>query len=367
MDRPNEITTEANWLNTHVDTERANLVRQLFPFRTPPLDIARNCLIIGDPNLQLRKAFHDTSSTIFIAPRNDRKLLVPAIAFDDQAALNLWITVSDTLPKTIEFHNRKWAVWSGRNILQSIPTDLLTFTPEKGLQAIEQADEAKEIYTHLLEGKNHDGDRIRLRQIMSGFGLAGGWFRYYTDTLPQQAHDNPDSAESTVNGIFTGLENRIKQSTARYHELPNEDKELLNNPFRVIVKTKMKKPYAYFTYELDGIRKGEPNALNETDTPRDPLEIVGRTQGVDANEVDTVFIPDDAPTEAAAIVKRKIASMGLGDRIKSASRIRGVKKYETCDLRYGRFTTNLLGQYIREGRLKPLVPIEWRQSGVYNS
>lgn len=365
MDNRLETKGDTEWINTHVDRERGDLVRQLFPFRIPPLDIARNCLIIDDPNLQLRKAFHDTSSAIFVAPRKDKNLLVPAIAFDDQAALNLWITVSDTLPKTIEFHNRKWAVWNGRNILQSIPTDLLTFTPERGMLAIKQAKEAKEIYTHLLERKKHDSDRDRLRQIMSGFGLAGGWFRYYTETLPQQAHDTPSSAESTVSGIFSGLDDKIRKSTARYYELPDEDQKLLDNPFRVIIKTKTKKPYAYFTYELDGIRRGEPNALNETDTPRDPLEIVGRTQGVDVNEVDTIFIPDDAPTEAAAIVKRKIASMGLGDRIKPSSRIRGVKKYETCDLRYGKFTTNLLGQYVREGKLKPLIPTEWKQSGVY--
>ena len=248
-----------------------------------------------------------------------------------------------------------------------MPTHFLTFTPEQGVRVIEQADDAKKIYSSFLEGKNPDKDRGRLEQIMSGFGLSGGWFRYYTETLPQQAYDNPNLAERIVNGIFSGLDDRIKKSTALYHKLPDEDRELLDSPFRVIIKTKTKKPFAYFTYELDGIRRGEPNDLNETDTPRDPLEIVGRTQGINANEVDSIFISDDAPAEKLAILKRKIGSMGLGDRIKPASRIRGVKKYATCDLRYGKFTTNLLGQYVREGKLKPLIPMEWRQSEVYES
>lgn len=59
--------------------------------------------------------------------------------------------------------------------------------------------------------------------------------------------------------------------------------------------------------------------------------------------------------------------MGLGDRIRTASRIKGVKKYATCDLRYGKFTTKLLGEYIKAGRLNPLVPIEWKQSEVYKT
>lgn len=305
MDNP-ETTADSNWINTHVDTERARLVRQLFPFRTPPLEVARNCLIIDDSNLQMRTAFHDTSSAIFVSPRNDQKLLVPAIAFDDQPALNLWVTVSDTLPKTIDFHNRKWAVWCGRNLLQSIPVDLLTFTPEKGTQTLEQAKEAKTIYQHLLERKNNDHERERLRQIMSGFGLAGGWFRHYVEQLPQQALDGSDSAADTINHLFSGLENKIEKSTARYTDLSDEDQQILRNPFRVIIKSKSKKPYAYFTYELDAIRRGEPEALNETDIPRDPLEIIGRTQGVGINEIKSIFLPDDAPKDEVAVIKNEL-------------------------------------------------------------
>lgn len=366
MDKP-EITTEANWLNTHVDTERANLVRQLFPFRPPPLDVARNCLMINDPNLQMGTAFHDTSSAIFVPPRNGHKLLIPAITFDDQPALNLWVTISDTLPKTIEFHNRKWAVWCGRNLLQSIPVDLLTFTPEKGANALEQAKEAKTIYQHLLEGKNHDHERKRLVQIMQGFGLAGGWFRHYTEKLPQQALEDPNGTTKTVSEIFSGLNSKIEKSTNRFNELPDEDQRILRNPFRIIIKARTNKPYAYFTYELDAIRKGDPDALNDTDTPRDPLEIVGRTQGVDISEIDSIFLPDDAPKDAVAIVRKRIVDIGLGNRIKSATNIRGPKKYENCDLRYGKFTTKLLGRYIKDGRLEPLVPEEWKQSEVYKN
>ena len=103
---------------------------------------------------------------------------------------------------------------------------------------------------------------------MSGFGLAGGWFRYYTEQLPQQALDDPNSTVSTVGNIFSGLEDRITKSTRRYQELQEEDQRLLNTPLRIIIKAKTRKPFAYFTYELDSIRKGVSGALNETDTPR---------------------------------------------------------------------------------------------------
>jgi hypothetical protein len=363
MDRPNENTTEANWLNTHVDTERANLVRQLFPFRTPPLDVARNCLIIDDPNIQLQTAFHDTSSSIFLSPRKDRKILVPAIAFENQPVLNLWVIVSDTLPKTHEVTNRRWATWCGRNILQSIPTDLLSFTPESGVKVLEQSRRAKEIYRQLLAGK--DQDREGLRQIMQNLGIAGDWLKYYTEEIPQKALNEPIKNSESINQIFSGLEEKIENAEAKFRELSPEDRGLLNNPFRITIKSRFQKPYAYFSEKVDAIRKNTQNTLADEPFVRDPLEIVGRTQGVGFDEVETIFLPDDLDTSEVKIVKGRISEMGLGDRVKSASEISGVEKYATCDLRYKRFTPNLLAQYIEEGRFKPLVPAEWKESKVY--
>lgn len=359
-----ENVNQQSWIDTRVTSEQAKLVRTLFPFSTPPLDVAKNCLLIDDPNLQLRSGFHDTSSAIFLAPRKDNRILVPAIAFDDNdPALNLWVMISDTLPKTHELTNRKWATWCGRNILQSIPTDLLTFTPEKGAKILEDSEEAKDIYKKILNGV--DQSRDRLKTIMQSLGIGGGWLKYYTEELPQKALDEPSSTAEVIGHTFSGLDKKIGNAKNKFQQLSSEDRQLLNNPFRVTIKTKFTKPYAYFSYEVDAIRKNEPNAQEDVASVRDPLEMVGRTQGVNKDEVEAIFLPDNMDTHEVSIVKKRISDMGLGDRIKLDSEISGVERYATCDLRYKRFTPKLLAQYIEEGRFKPLVPVEWKETKVY--
>lgn len=271
--------------------------------------------------------------------------------------------ISDTLPKTHELTNRKWATWCGRNILQSIPTDLLTFTPKKGAKILEDSEEAKDIYKKILNGQ--DSGRDRLRTIMQSLGIGGGWLKYYTEELPQKALNETKSTVEVINRIFSGLDKKIESANFKFQQLPPEDHKLLSSPFRVTIKTKFQKPYAYFSYEVDAIRRNEPKALEDVASVRDPLEMVGRTQGVKNDEVEAIFLPDNMNTDEVSIVRKRISDIGLGDRIKLDSEITGVERYATCDLRYKRFTPKLLAQYIEEGRFKPLVPVEWKETKVY--
>lgn len=361
-----EITTKTHWLDTHVDKERAKLIRQLFPFRTPPLNVARNCLRIVDPSLHLQSAFHETSSSIFLSPRGDNKILVPAVVFETQPPFNLWVMISDTLPITHEVTNRRWATWCGRNILKTIPVNLFSFTPESGDKVLEQSRKAKDIYRQLLAGK--DRDKEELRQIMRDLGIVGGgWLKYYTEEIPRLALDEPEKAAEVIDQIFEGLEGKIENAKSQFGELPPENQQLLRNPIRIIIKASFKEPYVYFSEAVDVIRRNLQHTLVDGPFVRDPLEIVGRSQGVSLGEVEAIFLPDHLDTDAARIVKDRISKMGLSKSVKPASEIGDGNKYTTCDLRYGRTTPGLLAQYIATDRFVPLVPSEWKDAAVYNN
>ncbi len=98
------------------EAKKDNFLNEIFPFGIPPQEVLDGTYIIADPELQLATGYHYTSSSVLAFPRNDRKVLVPAVALDsNHPSLNLGFLMKETMEKT---HNggRRWAVWSGPNL-----------------------------------------------------------------------------------------------------------------------------------------------------------------------------------------------------------------------------------------------------------
>lgn len=346
-----ENINDQNWVEQLLPVERKDLVYQLFPLKTPPIDVARNCLLISDPELQLKEGFHDTTSSVLLFPREDKRVLVPAITFDGKRPpLNLWVLISDTLPFTYEVTNRKWAVWFGRNMLKRLPVAPLYFTPQKADKLLQTARQAKQIYEQLIAGSR---DSRNLKGLMAQF-VEGHWLKYCVATLPKRITEHDEPSIMVARKLFLGLEEKVESARELYSKLPPDDKALLENAFRVTVKARFSQPFAYLTKEIDDIRKNE---IDDSDNVRDPLEIIGRTQGVSVDDVEAIYIPDDIfSTKIGTIAGEKVRLLGAAEKLKPASQMPSIQHYESCTDRYGKFTTRMLADFIKDGKLTPLIP-----------
>lgn len=350
--------SQDHWMKTLLTPEQRALVNSLFPFCIPPFEVARDTLLIKDPRLQLREAFHQTQSSIFLFPRDDKRLLVPVVAFNKSyPCMNLWVLCADTMAATCGESHRRWAVWLGRNLLNPRSERIgVSYTPAKADGYLKWAGEIKKIY-----GKGFDGSRVDL-EILSkliGHFVSGSWYNYYVGDLPQMINDDPGKARKIVSDLFAGLEESFAKAEGIYASLSRDNKLLLDCSFPLVVRVKITSPYPYFSYEIGDIRKGK---LDLSTTPRDPLEIVGRTQGVRYNEVEGIYLPDEVlKTKVGQIVESRIKKGGLEDRMKTFSDLKaeGPSVYRSCDSRYRKFSVGKLVEFIREGQIVPLLPSEW--------
>lgn len=345
-----------DWVN-RLDTESGALIKNLFPFKFPSLEVAQNCFLILDPALQLEKAFHQTTTAILLEPRRDDRLLLPAIALEDETPMNLWVIGASTLEATTVGH-RTWAVWGGRNLLSSIPLNILTFSPERSKVFLEQAQEIREIYGQLLNGNRAEALTTRLNQLMYDFGVVGGWFRrYYTEVLPQRIAVDLDQARVAVANVFHGLETKVARSLAKYHSLTPEDRELLSEPVQMTVEFKTRAPFAYFSGLALKVEDGQWFATEDRGEARNPTEIVAQTQGVVLDNVVRIYLSPSASSRIRVLVQERLKQLGLDEALVYAEPT-GVRSYTSCDLRYGQFNLDSLKRCLVEGSIQPLLPAE---------
>lgn len=346
--------------------EQAQLVNTLFPFKRPPLEVARNCFLVADPQLQLSGGYHDTSSNILLFPRPDRKLLIPAEAFGKHhPEFDLHVIVSHTLPITHRENGRRWAVWCSRipytKSQYPIP---LGFTPVRAEGEVAKAENIIQIYKSMLGGDTSPALQENLKKLMNQI-IQGFWFRYYTDQLPKMISDSKSEAEKIIAELFSGLDRKIDRAIKYWGKLTPDDQKLLANAFRIVVKTKFSPPFAYFGAGIDEIRKNELTEDRKLAIARDPLEIVARTQGVSTDEVEAVYISDGAKSpDIYPIVLQRLRALGFEEKVRPFLELNDISKYPTCDAPYARFNLGLLAQYLLEGKLIPLVPSEWQASNV---
>ena len=123
------------------------------------------------------------------------------------------------------------------------------------------------------------------------------------------------------------FESKLEIADRQFARLIPEERKLLENPFRVTIKARFNSPYAYFSSSVAAIRENDKEQL-ENSPARDPSEIVGRTQGVELDEVEAIYIPDEIiSTKLGELVKRKTQVMGINDRLQPFSRMDGVTMY----------------------------------------
>lgn len=346
--------------------ERAKLVNTLFPFKRPPLEVARNCFLVADPQLQPPEGYHYTTSDIFLFPRKDKKLLIPTEAFGSyHPEFDLRVIVTHTLPYTHKENWRRWAVWCSRLPFEEKGRSMpLGFTPELARTEVARAHNIKQIYQRMLDGDGSPTLQEELKSLMSQI-IQEGWLQYYTDQLPQKIIDSKADAEDIIRGVFKGLKWKIERAKRYWEELTPDDKKLLANAFRIVVKTKFSPPYAYLAAGVDQIRK---NTLAEDDKllkARNPREFVSRTQGVSLDEIEAVYIPNDASSFGIyPIVLERMRKLGIDGKVRPISDLDNTPKYASPSDPYREFNLGLLAQLIHEGKIVPLVSSEWQESDL---
>lgn len=357
-------TPQTHWTETLLTPEQKALVDVLFPFRTPPLEVAQNVLLVKDPGLQLREGFHQTQSSIFLFPRDDKRLLIPVVAFNESyPCMNLWVLCSKTMAKTYEC-DRHWAVWLGKSILSKksgYEDRRMSYTPQQANEYLEMAKKIKAIYADGLE--NRPMNLKELAALMSHF-VSGFWYEYYTQTLPANITTKKDASRRVVKSLFEGLEENLAKAKTVYDKLPEEDQLLLDDSFPLVVKAKITPPHPYFSAKMvETIRSGQLNDKNRLKPTRDPLEIAARSQGVQYDEVEGIYLPDHIlKTRVGQIAEGRIKQMGLKNRIKTFSDLEAERPfvYESCHARYTNFNAGKLAEFIKDKRLIPLLPFEWK-------
>lgn len=368
INRETKVAPETSWTETLLTSEKKALVDILFPFRIPPLNVACDTLLVEDPALQLHEGFHQTRSSIFLFPRDDERLLIPVVAFNESyPSLSLWVLISETMPRTYEGNNRRWAVWLGKAILENLRKAkyqdrnniMAGYTPERAARFLDRAEEVKEIYSVALRGA--EIERGRLYGLMEYF-VAGSWSQYYSQELPQIIAEDREAGAVIVGELFDGLEVNLAKAGYVYKGLPADSRLLLDDSFPLIIKAKLNPPFLYFSDRIKAIRSGELDETSKLST-RDPLEIVGRTQGISHDEVEKLYLPDEVfGTAVGNVVQDRIRQMELLDKVKKYSDLEaeGCQVYESCSARYQSFNSGALVKLIREEKLAPLLPSEWQ-------
>jgi len=261
-----------------------------------------------------QSAFHQTSSAVLVLPRSDGKFLIPAIAFDEtHPSLDLEFIALDILPKTEDGY-RRWGVWCRKSPLPQIWNNDTVYTPDRAVGFQLKVNKARRIYRNLLDG--NQGDAVGLEEVFTGI-VAGGWFKYYTQTLPNFIRQNAEEVERVVNSVFDGFESRVEMANAVYSGLSDVDKLLLRNAFNFTIQVKPSEPAYYLEDEAHLMFKPGFNRWNEQ--WRDPNELTVEPRGIGLGQVEAIYLPNEIRyTEVVKVASRKLVSMGFKNPLKNS-------------------------------------------------
>jgi hypothetical protein len=339
MDIPNRIPID-------VQEREAGLQRlkRYFPFGLPSAETLAGTYLVHAEEYQLDRGFHQTSSSALVLPRNDERLLVPAIAFgDNHPPLNLKYMLKEGLPITHEF-GRRMAVWWRRNIVAFDLFDSGNYTPEASAKAMSIAAETKNIYQKGLQGKEMDKEGLGelIGQMVKNY-----WYRYYTRDLPNkiQASVNREAVSREVGLLFNNLNTDIGRARGVYSYLNDDDKELLHDGFNFMVQSRMPRPTIYMDEDIPVYLAGGTEQKNDQyfaeNDPRSPLQITGDPRGTFINDVERVYLPDDIQgSKVDSIALNRLVTLGISpDKVGRLSELyaAGIEVYDSCQKSYGDF------------------------------
>ena len=316
------------------EARREEILRKLFPFQFPPQELIDGMYIIVDPEYQLRKALHQTNTSILTLQRGDGNFIVPAVGLNgNYPYLDLSFMGRETLPKT-HAAGRRFASWWGAKPLKQAWRNETAYTPEREDSYLEVINEIHQLYSQIIQGEQVD--EKKLEKLFSGF-VSGAWLKYYAEELPIKIYKHDMSAIQEGRQVFAGYEERVRRAREKFETLTDGDKLLLRESFNFTIQARQEPPILYIDDDI-------PKTLNSGITERlptdyrSPHEIVANTRGVTPNEVEALFFPNEiqgTAVERAAI--NRILALGIGrDRIRKTSELG--EYYDNCQERYGHFS-----------------------------
>jgi hypothetical protein len=330
------------------EAKKDNFLNEIFPFGIPPQEVLDGTYIIADPELQLATGYHYTSSSVLAFPRNDRKVLVPAVALDsNHPSLNLGFLMKETMEKT---HNggRRWAVWSGPNLFNP-DAAASDYTSQRAKEWRDLASNITAIYEDGLQGRSMDTETLGnlLRKVVKGF-----WFQYYAQELPARIARDPHSVEEEIHRLFSRFTHLVSRAERAYSGLLPHEQSLVQNAFNLVFKIKMVQPQIYIDDTIPYLLRNR--VYPKGDEPRSPTEIAADPRGICAQDVEAVYLPDDLDSLQRQVAWDKLRQMGISpDKIGSLDYLtdHGPVKYDSCLQRYGKFTDSDLLRSIEERKL----------------
>jgi len=337
-------------LENHANT-RKQVIESIYPFEEPPESVIEGTYVIVDPTYQFRRGFHQTSSAMLVSPhRRDEKLIVPAVALTSESpALNISVYARETLPKTFE-GARRYCCWWGSNPLRLNRKAESDYTPERAEHFLGLVVDCREIYADGLAGREMNLER--LGKIMGNF-LAGDWYRYYVEKLPEKIKFNSELAEFEVGSVFKGFEDKLLEGQKVYSALGNDGRYLLQNGFNFIFDAEMTDFQVYVSERIPQLLSSSLVKTEDCDM-RSPFEISAEPRGITADQIKAVYLPDEvhgSKTETIALNKLKHLGIETNrvQRVSDLSRRGGIITYDHCGFRYGKFTGEHLKQAISHG------------------
>lgn len=329
--------------DVRLEEEMRRDIRNLFPFGLPSDELFAGTYFIRASEFQLDNGFHQTSSSTLVMPRNDGRLLIPAVALgNNHPGLDIRTMLRDGFPVTHQ-NGRRFAVWWRRNILNVDPFAVRTYTPERASYALASAAEIKDIYQKGLRNKVIDQDTLGK---LVGEMIGGFWQRYYVRDLPQRIEGatGDETTEAEVEQLFSNLQRDLGLAGDVYSNLGENDRLLLDGGFNLIIQARMSTPSVYMDSDipayLSNSNSGSIQYFDEN-PPRSPFQIAGDPRGTFAREVENVYLPDEIEgSHVDNIARSKLAEIGIEpDRIRRFSSLfkTGIEVYDNCLKSYGDF------------------------------
>jgi hypothetical protein len=334
--------------------KREERIREIFPFTEAPSDaLVNGTFLITDPELRFARGVHQTSSAVLVYPRFDRVLLPAAALGNEQPLLNMRVLRGRALKRHVSSDNEQ-AVWVGRQPLfyRSLHT-ADPYTPERAAEFLEAAHTVKDLYT----GGLRQGliNRQRLRTILHDvFHLRFAFLKSYDTDLPDELERHEPAALAELDGLFVGIEEKVKALQDVYDALTPRQRLLLTEGFRIAFEVNMTSSPFYIETEHANIMASPRTYAKEL---RDPREIGAELRGVPATNIAAVHVPHE-------IIHRPVGRIAIEQLLAMNIPLERIHLDHTeflyrsqhighCALRYGNFTAMDYVEAVKERRMVP--------------
>lgn len=336
-------------------------ISSLYPFKQPSQEIVDNTYAFTRTDAYFSVGYHIAPISVLLRPREDKKVLIPGIALDiSYPSINMQYILRSELP-IVQDGEAPYFVWVGAKLVDPSSQMMrsMDFEPEKAKDIIKDSQKVREMFFNARKGQKPNKEK--LEAFFMQF-TSSAWYQYYTHKFTDHIlqHKEAPCIASEVERTLARVPERMQQAQEAYEKLLKDSDAalLLRNNFRVIFQIKttcfLEKnlPVVYCSKDIPQILTDPTKVIYQ---PRNPHEILGFPMGVEADDIEHIFFPDELTDLSLKHVHEafmnKVEMQGI-----SRQKLRPFSEYKgavlaSCASRYGEFTLTSLREYIENRTL----------------